>query len=89
MPGVSVGARVFASISQIHLPRHNTYIITPLIRVKNKCAFLKGECKHYYWRYLDTAWCIGHYAANLQPPLRVPKDFDKLESKYEDLVENI
>ena len=52
-------------------------------RVKNKSALLKGDCSHHYWKFLDTAWSIGHYGANLQSPLRRPQNFGKLEEIYE------
>ena len=55
-------------------------------RVKGASKLLKGECRHYHWRYLETAWCLGHYNANLQPPLRLPHNFDELKSQYEALV---
>ena len=51
-------------------------------RVKNKSALLKGECRHYHWQYLDTAWSIGHYCSNLQPPLRLPHDIGNLDNLY-------
>ena len=54
-------------------------------RVKDKCVLLKGECTHHHWGFLDTAWSIGHYAANLQRPLRCPRNFDKLKSQYIEL----
>ena len=55
-------------------------------RVKNKSALLKGECTHHHWKFLETAWCVGHYGANLQRPLRRPKDFDKLSEQYQRLL---
>ena len=54
--------------------------------VKNKSALLKGECRHFHWRYLDTAWSVGHYCANLQRPLRKPKNFDALKAQYLDII---
>ena len=54
-------------------------------RVKNKSALLKGDCSHHYWKFLDTAWSIGHYGANLQSPLRRPQNFHKLKEKYAEI----
>ena len=59
---------------------------TPHYRVKNKSRLLKGECPHYHWRYLETAWSIGHYGANLQAPLRRPSNFDTLKEQYKALA---
>ena len=56
-------------------------------RVKNKSALLKGVCTHHHWRFLETAWCVGHYGANLQRPLRKPCNFDKLRGRYEHLIQ--
>ena len=63
-----------------HIPPSHT-----MPRVKEKSALLKGECRHYHWRHLDTAWCIGHYGANLQAPLRIPARFHALKAQYEAL----
>ena len=54
-------------------------------RVKSKSALLKGECRHQHMRFLDSAWLIGHYGSNLQPPLRRPRNFDDLEALYKKL----
>lgn len=59
------------------------------VRVKNKSRLLKGECPHYHWKYLNTAWSVGHYAANLQRPLRRPSNFDSLEEQYHALPREI
>ena len=61
---------------------HQTLTYTPHVRVKNKSRLLKGECPYCHWKYLNTAWSIGHYAANLQRPLRRPSNFDTLEEQY-------
>ena len=57
----------------IHIHTFTRYTCeTYFARVKNKSALLKGECTHYHWDSLEAAWCVGHYGANLQPPLRLP-----------------
>ena len=55
-------------------------------RVKSKSALLKGNCSYHHFRYLETAWCIGHYGANLQRPLRQPQNFGQLRSKYDSII---
>ena len=62
-----------------------TLTCTPHGRVKNKSRLLKGECPYYHWRYLDTAWSVGHYGSNLQSPLRRPSNFDTLEERHKAL----
>ena len=57
-------------------------------RVKSKCALLKGECRHHHMRFLDSAWLVGHYGSNLQPPLRRPRNFDDLKDLYNTLNPN-
>ena len=59
--------------------------ITRARYVKSKSVPLKGVCTHHHWRFLETAWCVGHYGSNLQRPLRKPYNFDKLRGRYEDL----
>ena len=61
---------------------------TYFARVKNKSALLKGECRHYHWGFLETAWCVGHYCSNLQAPLRFPRDFHKVKDMFEELHDN-
>lgn len=51
-------------------------------RVKDKSGLLKGVCHHHYFCYLETAWYVGHYNANLQRPLRRPQLYDELADMY-------
>ena len=72
-----------------HAHTHShAHVCTHTLSVKNKSALLKGECRHYHWRYLDTAWAVGHYCANLQRPLRRPKNFGALKAQYLALCED-
>ena len=55
-------------------------------RVKSTSKLLKGECRFAHCKYLETAWCLGHYNANLMAPLRLPHEFGKLKAQYESLL---